>query len=738
MAPIMAGKVIADGKAQATVLLSPGHSTTMRHPLATTVSILLIMSTACTSPEPEATTTAIDFDRFVNTGLPYNAPDFNWIKQEYFQPAIEEGMRRQKEEVEAIATSTEAPTFGNTIEALEKSGRLLGRASSVMYQLVSAHTNDELQKIRAELSPKLAAHSDAIAMDERLFARIKALYDQREELGLDAVQKRLVERRYTAFVRGGALLDEAGKSRLKAINEELSKLSTAFSDNVLAETNSGAVVVNDVTRLDGLSDTEIAAAADAAKAKGMDGKWLLTLSNTTQQPVLASLKDRALREQVYKASIARGSQGNAHDNLKGVARQAKLRAERAQLLGYPNHAAYVLADEMAGTPQAALDLLTGMVPAAVKNARNEATKLQRMIDHQGGGFQLAPWDWDFYAEQVRKAEYDLDEAAIKPYLVLDSVLKNGVFHSAEVLFGISFQERTDLPVYHPDVRVWEVFDAEGKGIGLFYGDFFARDSKQGGAWMSSFVDQSFLLDELPVITNTCNYAKPPAGEPALITWDDVRTLFHEFGHGLHGMLSRVQHPYFSGTNVPRDFVEFPSQFQENFMLEPTVFARYARHHKTNEPMPQALADKLLASTRFNQGYATTEYLAAALLDLEWHMLSAATPEVADPLAFEAEALRKHGIALDVVPPRYRTPYFSHIWGGGYSAGYYAYLWSEVLEADAYAWMKANGGMTRENGMRYRELVLATGGSRDGKELFRELTGREPRVEPLLRKRGLAG
>lgn len=697
----------------------------------------ILMSTACTSPEPEANTTAIDFDRFVNTGLPYNAPDFNWIKQAYFQPAIEEGMRRQKEEVEAIATSTEAPTFANTIEALEKSGRLLGRASSVMYQLVGAHTNEELQKIRAELSPKLSAHSDAIAMDERLFARIKALYDQREELGLDAVQKRLIERRYTAFVRGGALLDETGKTRLKAINEELSKLSTAFSDNVLAETNNGAVVVDDVARLDGLSEAEIAAAADAAKAKGMEGRWMLTLSNTTQQPVLASLKDRALREQVYKASIGRGSQGNAHDNLTGVARQAKLRAERAQLLGYPNHAAYVLADEMAGTPQAALDLLTGMVPAAVKNAKAEAAKLQAMMGGMTGAHKLAPWDWDHYAEQVRKAEYDLDEAAIKPYLVLDSVLKNGVFHSAEVLFGITFQERNDIPGYHPDVRVWEVFDADGKGIGLFYGDFFARDSKQGGAWMSSFVDQSFLLDELPVITNTCNYAKPPAGEAALITWDDVRTLFHEFGHGVHGMLSRVQHPYFSGTNVPRDFVEFPSQFQENFMLEPTVFARYARHYKTNEPMPQALADKLLASTRFNQGYATTEYLAAALLDLEWHMLPADAPVVADPMAFEAEALKKHGIALDVVPPRYRTPYFSHIWGGGYSAGYYAYLWSEVLEADAYAWMKDNGGMTRDNGMRYRELVLATGGSRDGKELFRELTGREPRVEPLLRKRGLA-
>ncbi|MCW5897849.1 MAG: M3 family metallopeptidase [Flavobacteriales bacterium] len=707
------------------------------------ITCLLLMNTACTSPGSGTTAADIEFDRFVNTGLPYNAPDFNWIRQEYFKPAIEEGMRRQKEEVEAIATNAEAPTFANTIEALEKSGRLLDRASSVMYQLVSARTNGELQKIRAELSPKLAAHADAIAMDERLFARIKALHDQREQLGLDSVEKRLIERRYTGFARGGALLDEAGKKRLKAINEELSKLSTAFSDNVLAETNSGAVVVDDVKRLEGLGEAEIAAAADAAKSKDMEGKWLITLSNTTQQPVLASLKDRVLREQVYKASIARGSQGNAHDNLKGVARQAKLRAERARLLGYEDHAAYVLADEMAGTPKAALDLITGMVPAAVKNAQAEAAKLQAMMDREYARSatnrqapRLMPWDWDYYAEQVRKAEYELDEAAIKPYLVLDSVLKNGVFHSAEVLFGITFRERADIPVYHPDVRTWEIFDADGMGIGLFYGDFFARDSKQGGAWMSGFVDQSFLLDELPVITNTCNYAKPPAGEPALISWDDVRTLFHEFGHGVHGMLSRVKHPYFSGTNVPRDFVEFPSQFQENFMLEPTVFASYARHYKTNEPMPQALAGKLLASTRFNQGYATTEYLAAALLDLEWHMLPADAPEVADPLAFEAEALMKHGIALDVVPPRYRTPYFSHIWGGGYSAGYYAYLWSEVLEADAYAWMQENGGMTRDNGLHYWGLILANGGSRDGKELYRALTGREPRVEPLLAKRGL--
>ncbi len=688
-----------------------------------------IAQTADTQQEAE-------FDRFIETGQPYNAPDFDWIEQDFFKPAIEEGMRRQLVEVEAIATDPAAPTFANTIEALERSGVLLSRARSVFFGLVSAHTNPELQKLRAELSPKLSAHGDAIAMDDRLFQRVKSLYDQRNELKLDSVEERLLERRYVGFVRGGALLDEAGKERLKAINKELSELSTKFSDNVLAETNGSAVAVDDVDRLEGLSGAEIAAAAEAAESRGMKGKWLITLSNTTQQPALASLKDRALREEIYNASITRNSRGNEYDNRAIVSRTAQLRAERAKLLGHPDHATYVLEEQMAKTPIAALNLLTTMVPAATRNAKAEADRLQQLIDEQGGGFKLEPWDWDFYAEQVRKAEFDLDDNAIKPYLVLDSVLKNGVFFSAEKLFGITFKERNDIPVYHPDVRVWEVFDHDGSGIGLFYADFFKRDSKRGGAWMSSYVGQNELLGTRPVITNTCNFPKPPEGSPALIPWDEVRTLFHEFGHALHGLLSDVRHPYFSGTSVPRDFVELPSQFQENWMLEPSVLENFARHYETNEPMPGEMVEKLLKSGTFNQGYATTEYLAAALLDLEWHMLSAEAPEVSDPLAFEQRMLEKHNIALSTVPPRYRTPYFSHIWAGGYSAGYYAYLWSEVLEADAFQWFKEHDGMTRENGDRYREAILSKGGSKEADRLYRDLTGREPSTEPLLKKRGL--
>lgn len=698
---------------------------------------LLLMTSAINHLEAQDTITGqLDLDRFVNTGLPYNAPDFNWIRQEYFGPAIREGMRRQLQEIKTITADPAAPSFENTIEAMERSGQLLGRARSVMNSLVAAHTNPELQELRAELAPELAAHSDAINMDQQLFDRVKKVYDHREEMGLDPVSKYLVERRYISFVRGGALLDPASKERMKAINEELSKLSTRFSDNVLAETNASAVVVDDVEQLDGLSEIEIAAAAEAAEARDMKGKWLIVLSNTTQQPVLASLTDRALRERIYNASVTRNSRGNEFDNRSIVSRTAKLRAEKAALLGYSDHASYVLDDQMAKTPVAALDLLTSMVPAATRNAKAEATKLQQLIDQQVGGFQLQPWDWDFYAEQVRKAEFDLDEAAIKPYLVLDSVLINGVFFSAEKLFGITFKPRTDIPVYHPDVRVWEVIDHDGKGIGLFYGDFFKRDSKRGGAWMSSYIGQSDLLGTQPLITNTCNYTKPAEGEPALLAWDDVRTLFHEFGHALHGMLSDVRYPYFSGTSVPRDLVEFPSQFQENWMLHPEVFANFAKHYKTNEPMPAAMADKLVKSTRFNQGYATTEYLAAALLDLEWHMLPVGKELIADPLKFETDALKKHSIDLATVPPRYRTPYFSHIWSGGYSAGYYAYLWSEVLEADAYEWFKANGGLSRENGDRYRATVLSTGGSREPGTLYRDLTGREPSAQPLLKKRGL--
>ena len=667
--------------------------------------------------------------------LPFQAPHFDRIKDTHFRPAIIEGMRRQLEEVKAIATNSEAPTFANTIEAMERSGRDLDRASAVFYNLTSSHTNDSLQAIKSDLAPKLAAHGDAIALDPALFVRIKALYEQRASLGLDAVQERLLDRYYTRFVRAGALLDEAGKERMKELNEEEADLITRFEDNILKERSASAIVVEDVKLLDGMGTEAIDAAAANAKAKGHDGKWLIDLRNTTTQPALAELKDRSLRERIMKASVSRNGRGNEFDNKGIIARLAQLRAEKSRLLGFASWAHYVMDDQMARSPDRALKLMADMAPAAAANARKEAGKLQAIVDKQGGGFQVASWDWDFYAEQVRKAEYDLDEAAVKPYLEFETVLQNGVFFAANQLFGLSFKERTDLPVYHPDVRVFDIIDTTGEVIGLFYGDYYARDNKSGGAWMSSFLSQSTLLEQQPVITQNCNYVKPAVGQPCLLSWDDVTTLFHEFGHALHGMLSAQKYPRFSGTATSTDFVEFPSQVNENFALVPAVFNNFAKHYKTGDVMPADLADKLRKASRFNQGYATTEYLAAALLDLEWHSLAADAPLVTDVEGFEAAALKKYGLDLAQVPPRYRSAYFSHCWTG-YAANYYAYLWSEVMDADAYAWFNENGGMSRANGDRFRAAILSQGGSKPEAQMYRDLTGRDPRVEPLLVKRGL--
>lgn len=706
--------------------------------LSSLASTLMLIS--CTSPETEKAnhdnSSLMDLHRiFLETGLPYHTLPFDRLNPELLRDGIEQGMVEHRTEVDAITGDPGAPTFANTIEALERSGQLLGRASGALYNLNSSHTNEALQALRSELAPKLAAHRDAINLDPKLFARIRTLHEQRGTLGLDASASRLLDRYYTDMVRGGALLGPEDKKRLMALNEEESRLTTKFQDMLLAETNASAVVIDDPVQLDGMTPEEMQAAADAAREKGMEGKWLITLVNTTQQPVLAVLKDRATREKVYKASIARGSRGGEHDNSELILRLAALRAEKAALFGFPDHASYVLDDQMARTPAAALKLLTGMVPAATTNARQEAAKLQAMMDKDIPGARLEPWDHAYYAEQVRKAEYALDEAAIKPYFALERVLNDGVFHAAGELYGLTFEPRTDVPVYHKDVRVWEIIGPDGKGMGYFYGDFYARESKQGGAWMSSFVDQSGLLDHAPVIVNNCNYPAPVGDAPCLLSWDNVNTLFHEFGHALHGMLSQVRYPYFSGTATPRDFVEFPSQFNENWALQPAIVANYARHHATGDPMPAELVERLRRSSTFDQGYATTEYLAAALLDLEWHSLPAGT-KVDDVVAFEKAALEKHGILMGEVPPRYKSNYFSHIWGGGYSAGYYAYLWSEVLEADAYAWFEANGGMTRENGERMRLAVLSKGGSVEADTMFHELTGRGPRVEPLLKKRGL--
>jgi len=667
--------------------------------------------------------------------LPFQAPPFNLIADDHFRPAVIEGMKRHLIEVNAIANNEEPPTFENTIVALERAGQDLARASSAFYNLVGSNTNDALQAAKNELAPKLAAHSDAITLNERLFARVKAAYGQRADAMMDPVESRLLERYYQRFVRAGALLDAGGKERLKALNAEEATLIARFEENILKERGESAVIVTSAEHLEGMSAASVEAAAEAANAKGHAGKWLIDLRNTSTQPVLSELKDRALRKRIMKASLARNSRGNAYDNRSIIARLAQLRAQKARLLGFRSWAHYVMDDQMAKSPDRAMDLLGMLAPAAAANARKEAAKLNDLIRRQGGDFQVESWDWDFYAEQVRKAEFNLDDSDLKPYLDFERVLHDGVFFAAHRLFGLRFSERYDLPVYHPDVRVFDIIDADGSAMGLIYGDFYARDNKNGGAWMSTFVDQSTLLDQRPVITQVCNYAKPAAGQPCLLSWDDVITLFHEFGHGLHGMLSAQKYPKFSGTATSTDFVEFPSQLNEHWALDPLVLRNFAKHTRTGEPMPAALAERLRKAKTFNQGYATTEYLAAALLDLEWHSLPADAPMVTDVEAFERAALKKYDLDLPQVPPRYRSCYFSHAWTG-YAANYYAYIWSEVMDADGFAWFMENGGLTRANGARLRDIVLSKGGSLPEDELYRELTGRDPAIEPLLVKRGL--
>jgi len=666
--------------------------------------------------------------------LPFQAPPFDRIRDTDYQPAIEEGMRQHLGEIRAIADNPEPPTFANTIEAMERAGALLSRAMLVFDAMTSAHTNPTLQAAEEALAPKLAEHMDAIYLDPKLFERVRAVYEQRDSLGLTEEQRTLVEHRYNQFVRAGALLSEADKAELRKLNAEESSLTTAFGAKLLAATNAGAVLVTDKARLEGLDEGTLAAAAEAARAAGKEG-WLLELQNTTQQPVLASLKDRGLREEILAASMNRAARGDDNDTRAIVLRLVELRARKAKMLGYPDYAAYSIADQMAGTPGTALKLLTDTVPAATARARAELARIQAVVDAQGGGFTAGAADWDFYAEQVRKAEYDLDESQIRPYFELDRVLRDGVFYAANQLYGITLKERTDLPVYHPDVRVFDVYDADGSQLALFYLDPFKRPSKRGGAWMGNFVEQDGLAGTIPVIYNVENFTKPAPGQPALLSFDEVTTLFHEFGHALHGMFSKTTYPSISGTNVPRDFVEFPSQFNEHWALHPQVFANYARHYRTGEPMPQELVDRIVRARTFNQGYATTEYLSAALLDLAWHLLPA-DAKVDDVDAFEKQALAKYKVDLPAVPPRYRTNYFAHVWGGGYAAGYYAYFGAEVLDHDAYRWFEENGGLTRENGRIFREKILSIGHSRDLAQAYREFRGKDPSVEPLLEFRGL--
>jgi peptidyl-dipeptidase Dcp len=667
--------------------------------------------------------------------LPFGAPPFDRIRDTDYQPAIEEGMRQHLIEIERIANQTSPPTFDNTIVAMERSGDLLTRATSVFFAIVQANSDSTLERVQTEEAPRLAAHSDEIYLNPKLFDRVRTLYDRRDALGLTPEQRTLVERYYEDFVRAGAKLSEQDKTRLRALNQEESTLSTSFQTKLLAATKNGALVVSDRTALAGLSDAEIAAAAAAATARGMPGKWVIPLQNTTQQPAMASLSDRATRERLFTSSTQRAEHGDSTDTRSVIQRLAAERAARAKLLGYPTYAAYALENQMAKTPDAAIRLLTSLVPAANARAASEAQAMQALIDQQHGGFRLAPQDWQYYAEQVRKAKYELDESQIRPYFELDRVLHDGVFFAANRLYGLTFRERKDIPVYEPSVRVFEVFDKDGKSLALWYADYFKRDNKGGGAWEDAFVRQSGLLGRKPVIFNVANFPKPAPGQPALLSFNDATTMFHEFGHALHDMFSNVEYPTLAGTNVPRDFVEFPSQFNEHWALDSTVFANYAKHYQTGQPMPRALVDKIKASRTFNQGYATTESLEAMLLDMAWHTLPAGAP--LQPVdSFETAALRRFDIANPLIPPRYRSSYFAHIWDGGYAAGYYAYLWSEVLDDDAYAWFIEHGGLTRENGQRFRDMVLSRGHTQELGALYRAFRGRDPDVSALIRERGL--
>src|SRR5213593_4452000 len=667
--------------------------------------------------------------------LPLHYPSFDKIKDEHFVPAIEAGMREELKEIDPIANSSDNPTFDNTIVALERTGRLLDRAQRTFSNLNACDTNPTRQKIEKEMAPKLSAHRDEIFLNAKLFARVQQLYDSRDTLGLDPESSYLLERYYKDFVRAGAKLSDPDKEKLKKINAELATLQTQFEQNVLKEKNASSVVVDRKEELAGLSDSQMATVTNAAKAEHKDGKFVIQMQNTTGQPLLGSLQNRQLRERIMRTSLGRNSKGGEFDTRNVVLRTAQLRAERAKLLGYENHAAYQLEDQTAKDVPTVNKLLGELAPAAVANAKREAGEMQKIVAQENGGFQIAAWDWDFYSEKVRKARYDFDESQLRPYYELNHVIIDGVFFAAGKLYGLTFKERHDLPVYLPEVRVFEVYDRDGKPLALFLGDYYARPSKRGGAWMNAYVQQNDLFATKPVVANHLNIPKPPPGEPTLLTHDEVRTAFHEFGHALHGMFSKVKFPRFSGTSVPRDFVEYPSQVNEMWATWPEVLKNYAKHYKTGEPMPQALLDKVIAAQKFNQGFKTTEYLSASLLDQAWHQLNPSdVPK--DAVAFEAEALHKARVDFPPVPPRYRSFYFSHAFAGGYSAGYYSYLWSEVLDADTVEWIKQHGGLKRENGDRFRAMLLSRGGSADALGLFKNFVGRDPYIEPLLKRRGL--
>lgn len=664
--------------------------------------------------------------------LPYQAPRFDVINDSHYRPAFDEAMRQKRADIDAIITQTTAPDFTNTVLALEKSGAMLSRVNSVFFAMTSAHTNDYLQELDEAFSTELAGLANDIWLNETLFSRVEAVWQERATL--DAESRRLVEETHQHFVLAGARLNADEKAELKSLNTESASLTSQFNQRLLAADKTGGLVVDYVHQLEGLSADEIATAAQAAAEKGLNDRWLIPLLNTTQQPALSTLENRQTRENLFTAGWLRTQKGDENDTRELIRRLSALRARQAQLLGFDSYASWSTADQMAKTPDAALAFMRGIVPAARARAEQELADIQKVIDDEQGGFTAQAWDWSLYAERVRLGKYALDESQIKPYFALNTVLQDGVFWAASQLFGISFVERFDIPAYHPDVRVWEIFDHTGEGMALFYGDFFARDSKGGGAWMGNFVEQSYEFASRPVIYNVCNYQKPANGQTALISWDDVVTLFHEFGHTLHGLFASQRYATLSGTNTPRDFVEFPSQINEHWASHPQVFSHYARHYETGEPMPEVLRDKMLNATQFNKGYDMTELLSAALLDMNWHGIA---EPVDDVDAFEAAALKKEGLDLPAVPPRYRSSYFAHIFGGGYAAGYYAYLWTQMLADDGYQWFVEQGGLTRENGQIFRDAILSRGNSSDLEALYRDWRGHNPKIEPMLKNRGLS-
>ncbi|QMI37697.1 peptidyl-dipeptidase Dcp [Escherichia fergusonii] len=668
--------------------------------------------------------------------LPYQAPHFDLIKDSHYRPAFDEGMRQKRAEIAAILQVNAAPDFTNTILALEQSGELLNRVTSVFFAMTSAHTNDELQRLDEEFSAELAQLANEIYLNSALFARVDEVWQGRADLELDAESLRLLDVIHQRFVLAGARLNESDKEQLKRLNTEAATLTSQFNQRLLAASKSGGLIVDDIEQLAGLSPQEITICADAAREKGLHDRWLIPLINTTQQPLLASLQDRQTRKNLFAAGWSRAEKNDANDTRALIQRLVEIRARQAQLLGFEHYAAWKISDQMAKTPEAALNFMREIVPAARERALTECADIQRMIDDEQGEFTAEAWDWAFYAEQVRREKYAIDESQLKPYFVLDKVLEEGVFWTATQLFGVRFVERYDIPVYHPDVRVWEIFDHDGVGMALFYGDFFARDSKSGGAWMGNFVEQSTLNETRPVIYNVCNFQKPAEGETALLLWDDVITLFHEFGHTLHGLFASQRYATLSGTNTPRDFVEFPSQINEHWATHPQVFARYARHYLSGEAMPETLRDKMLNASLFNKGYEMSELLSAALLDMRWHCLESEEARQHVDI-FEKQALVAEGMDLQAVPPRYRSSYFAHIFGGGYAAGYYAYLWTQMLADDGYQWFVEQGGLSRENGQRFREDILSRGNSSDLEQLYTRWRGHAPRIEAMLKNRGLS-